>query len=257
MSWYMRSGTEFGKLAMGRTSANGMLPKQLPFAIIALVIVATVAASGVAVSSNGPAAGTADSDANGTSGASASQVSALDVSRERSPGARGDATLNKTKLARADEAKSSTQKRRSRLILPTEGGGLPTAATPLVLPFDMAALTLPTQQLQRGMAAIGSGNLMPVSLIGSPGGGSGGSAVGALPAIPGSGSDGSGAVPGGNVAPGATPAPVATSIPTPVPEVPEPSVWLTMLIGFGLTGAVLRGRRARRIGFAASEPAEV
>ena len=249
MNWFMRSETVVDTGATEQASAVGTFPKWLPSAIVALVILGAAAGSGVAVSKNGPAAGPTSGSGSATSGASADRASALGLSSNRSPGVRGDATLNKTKLARADQPKSSTEKRRSRLIPRGSDARLPAAATPLVLPFDMAALTLPTEQLQRGMAAVGSGDLMPVALTGSPGTG-GGSAVVALPATTGGGSGGTGAVPGGDVAPVATPAPQATGTPAPVPEVPEPSVWLTMLIGFGLTGAVLRNTRARRNGFA-------
>ena len=253
MSWFMRSESVVGKGA-NQASTDGAFPRRLPPAIVALAILGAAAGSGVAVSENGPAAAQTGGKGPATSGASDDQASALGLSSNRSPGVRGDATLNKTKLARADLPNSSTEKRRSRLIPRRADAGLPAAATPLVLPFDMAALTLPTEQLQRGMAAVGSGDLMPVALAGSPGAG-GSSAVVALPATSGGGSGGTGAVPGGDVAPVAMPAPQATSTPAPVPEVPEPSVWLTMLIGFGLTGAMLRNTRARRTGFAHGKPA--
>ena len=253
MNWFMRSEPGPEMRASEQARADGTLPKRLPSAILALAMLGAATASGVAVSNNGPVAEKSDGGP-AASGASADQASALALSGDRSPGVRGDATLNKTKLAHADQAKSSTEKRRSRLIPRRADARLPAAATPLVLPFDMAALTLPTEQLQRGMAAVGSGDLMPVALTGAPGAG-GGSAVVALPATAGGGSGGSGAAPGGDVAPTATPAPQVAATPAPVPEVPEPSVWLTMLIGFGLTGAVLRNTRARRNGFALGKPA--
>ena len=253
MSWFMRSEAIVGK-GSKQVKGGGTFAKRLPSAIVALVILGAAVGSGVAVSKNGPAAGQTGGNGAATPGASANHASAMEMSGGRSPGVRGNATLTKTKLANADQAEPSTEKRRSRLIPRKSDAGLPAAATPLVLPFDMAALTLPTDQLQRGMAAVGSGNLMPVALTGSSGGG-GGSAVVALPATSGGGSGGTGAVPGGDVAPVATPAPQATGSPAPVPEVPEPSVWLTMLIGFGLTGAVLRSARARRNGFAPGKSA--
>ena len=248
MNWFMRSEPGPAIRASKRGSADGALPKRLPSALIALAVLGAASASGVAVSNNGRDSGDSGSSDPVKSDALANRGSALDLSGDRSPGVRGDATLNKTKLAQADQPKSSTEKRRSRLIPRRADAGLPPAATPIILPFDMAALTLPTEQLQRGMAAVGSGDLMPLALTGSPGVG-GGSAVVALPATSGGGSGGSGAVPGGDVVPVATTAPQATDTPAPVPEVPEPSVWLTMLIGFGLTGAVLRNTRARRNGF--------
>lgn len=223
--------------------------------IVALAVLGVATASGVAVSNNGL------TSANSGGGkaitvASADKTSALGLTKERSPGARGDAAVNKTKQARASQFSSPTQKRRSRLIPRKADVGLPPAATPLVLPFDMAAVTLPTDQLQRSMAAIGSGNLMPVVLTGSAGAGIGVPGVVALPAIsgPGSGSGGNGTAPGGGIGPIGVPAPTVAVSPVPIPEVPEPSVWLTMLIGFGLTGAVLRSKRLRRIEFAAGKP---
>lgn len=47
-----------------------------------------------------------------------------------------------------------------------------------------------------------------------------------------------------------TPAPTPTTTPpvieTPVPAVPEPAIWLQMLVGFAIVGTMLRGRRGRR-----------
>ena len=151
MSWFMRSDPIRGELAPGYLAIDGAFPRRLPSAIVALVILGAAVGSGVAVSNNGPASNQAGVASNAPPGAST--ASASDLSQERSPGMRGDAVLNKTKHARADTATSSPQKRRSRLIPQKAIAGLPAAATPLILPFDMAALTLPTDELQRGMAA--------------------------------------------------------------------------------------------------------
>lgn len=50
---------------------------------------------------------------------------------------------------------------------------------------------------------------------------------------------------GGGGPPGTTPPPIVTP-PTPVPGVPEPGTWMTMILGFTITGWTLRRRRSKQ-----------
>lgn len=179
--------------------------------------------------------------------------SALQLVEGRSPGVRGEAALSKQKKASSADAKASPDRRASRSIPRRVAETMPPSAPPLVLPFDMASIIAPQNDLQQGLAAIGSGDLLPVAIGGASGGGAGPAIVN-LVSPPGAGG---GAAPGGGIAPDVVPPLVANETPVPVPQVPEPAVWVTMLLGFGLIGGMMRRRPPGRGLFAFAARAKV
>ena len=159
----------------------------------------------------------------------------LDMLDQRSPGARTEGQLTKTK-------------RHERALARMRGAPHVPAAAP-VPPGqpELAAILmdvpqpLPVELAAAPLAEVGPPPSLG-TLIGSPGGGGGGPLIGS----PGGGGGGGGGpgTPGGD-----TPQTIPTEQPhIPVvdtPAVPEPSTWATMLLGFAVIGWRVRRRTAR------------
>lgn len=162
-----------------------------------------------------------------------SAKSFLAMMTERSPGERTEAELTKTKKRAAVAA--PTQRALAKVVKPD----LPTQVGGVAPPLPDKAET-PAQ-----MAAIGPMLLTPTV----PGGG-GGIFV---PSPPGGGGGPPGGPPGTENPPPENPPPENPPPENPPPEnpppppetptVPEPGTWATMLLGFGLTGVMIRRRR--------------
>lgn len=186
------------------------------------------------------AAGTAFVGVSGPSGASALASAIMDpasVLAGRSPGARYPGALYQTKPARGPAAHVRTHVRTSvppavpglPVITGVEfTGDLPTGPA-FVDPFPPGGLTL----IPSGPSGVGGyaggfpgggGGFIGGSIGGGFNGGGGGGIL--LPVTGG----------GGGIV---TPPPGTV---TPVTPVPEPATWMTMIIGFAMVGAALRGR---------------
>jgi len=155
----------------------------------------------------------------------------LEMLDRRSPGARTEGQLTKTK-------------HHQRALARMRGAPhVPTAAPVPTGQPELAAILLDVPQpLPVDLAAPPLAELGPLpsldTLIGSPGGG------GSLIGSPGGGGGGGPGTPGGD-----TPQTIPTEQPhIPVvdtPAVPEPSTWATMLLGFAVIGWRVRRRTAR------------
>lgn len=204
-----------------------------PAPTIAVLFFTALAVSEVALSSALPPSGsTASLHALGEQ--SASQLSAADLVDRRSPGGRGVTTLNKFKAAHAVDT-APAMERRSRLI---PRRARQTGASPIPAPsapFDLAALTAPEDLLAFTPAVAQLGDLAPLLPRGLPFGAAAGPAPIGITNVTGSPQPG-----GGGAGPDSPP----DVTPTPVSQVPEPSVWLTMLLGFCAIGWILRRRPA-------------
>ena len=171
----------------------------------------------------------------------------LAVLAGRSPGLRPGGALLQTKLRREDAGGRRSNDAPDERVLSAvrTRPGEPSLLTSGFAPDDILGTLLPTdaQILNPGASAPGSFVLPGTASVGSGGGGFFG----------GGGTIGSGPGGGGSAV---TPPPPTISPPPPVASVPEPASWLTMLVGFGVVGALLRrfgspigaGRRdARRL----------
>ena len=158
--------------------------------------------------------------------------SLADLIGQRSPGARTEAMLTKTKHAKtlARHRQASAPHARHEAAVPpklaiTDIAKLleappPVLAPPAATPFPQVALTAPAPSLGGIIAPPGSsGGTMP--------GGSGGGS------------------PGGGTTPSSFPGP-ESKVPVSVPSaVPEPATWAMMLFGFGLIGWRIRLGRTK------------
>lgn len=143
--------------------------------------------------------------------------SIMDLMDQRSPGARTTAELTKTKarhrvLPERDAAAPSLPDNLAHILAPV----------PTVLPVDLGPPAIPELTLL-------TAPLPPAFFAPPPGGG-----VGAC--CGGGGGGGSGGGGGGTDSP--------PEVPHVPPPVPEPGTWMTMLLGFGLMGWLLRRERA-------------
>jgi len=171
------------------------------------------AAIGLAVASAFAVASFTGADLGGA--ATARAQSLIDLLDKRSPGRRTQGELTKTKVRHALLASRLAAVPSTKL--PAELEQVLAAPPPALLPVDVAAPPLVE------MAA----PLLPPGIFASPPGGGGG-----VTSPPGGGGPGS--------PPGQPPL-----TPVPPPAVPEPGTWLTMLVGFGLMGFLLRRRPTR------------
>jgi hypothetical protein len=149
--------------------------------------------------------------------------SLADLLSERSPGARTEGQLTKTKHARALARQRLAPKSRAPLMLPApkpdlaevaqllESPPLIPAAVDLEQPLPLAELNMPPPAL--------GGTVIPGPGFGSPPGGS---------------------------PPVTFPGPETKEPVPPPPAVPEPGTWATMLLGFALIGWRLRRRVSPR-----------
>lgn len=156
----------------------------------------------------------------------------LAVLAGRSPGLRPGGALLQTKLRRHDDGGRRSDDVPGERVLSAvrTRPGEPGLLTSDSAPADILGTLLPTdvgQSLNPGASAPGSFLLPGTAIAGGGGGGffGGGGTIGSGPG------GGSGAV---------TPPPPTISPPAPVASVPEPAGWLTMLVGFGAVGALLR-----------------
>jgi len=140
----------------------------------------------------------------------------MEMMNQRSPGARTAAQLTKTKSLHQSLAERTpaptlvhVPANLAQVIVPPVPGLVPVDLGP---PLELTFLAPPS----------------PPVLFAPPPGGGGGS---------GGGGSGGGGGPG---SPGAPPPPP----PPPPPAVPEPGTWMTMLLGFGMMGCLLRRERA-------------
>ena len=156
----------------------------------------------------------------------------LDMLDQRSPGARTEGQLTKTKRQHA----------LARMRGPAAHVQAPAAAPPLAPP-ELAAILMDVPQplpVEIAAAPLLQVDLGPPPLLGRVIGSPGGSSI----ATPGGPGGGGGGPPGGD-----TPQTIPTEQPhVPVidtPAVPEPSTWASMLLGFAVIGWRVR-RRTRR-----------
>jgi hypothetical protein len=162
----------------------------------------------------------------------AAAVQAIDLMRDRSPGVRRDAQLTKTKktsFASGTDA-GRTARALPRVRTPAGVVPLPIAEAPFA-----AALPAVAEAAPAAFPALFFGAPM---FMGGPGGGTFfGPGPSIIPPIGGGGGGG-----GVIILP---PAPPETP---PVAPIPEPATWLTLILGFGILGAV--ARRVPRLAFA-------
>ena len=139
--------------------------------------------------------------------------SIMDLIDQRSPGARTTAELTKTKARHAvlPEREAAAPENLAHILAPV----------PAILPVDLGPPAIPELTLL-------SAPLPPVFFAPPPGGGGGVTAC-----CGGGGGGGSGG--GGTDSP--------PEVPHVPPAVPEPGTWMTMLLGFGLMGWLLRRQR--------------
>ena len=139
--------------------------------------------------------------------------SIMDLMDQRSPGARTTAELTKTKARHVvlPEREAAAPENLAHILAPV----------PAILPIDLGPPAIPELTLL-------TAPLPPLFFAPPPGGGGGG--VGAC-----CGGGGGGGGGGGTDSP--------PEIPNVPPPVPEPSTWMTMLLGFGVMGWLLRRQR--------------
>lgn len=145
--------------------------------------------------------------------------SIMDLMDQRSPGARTTAELTKTKarhmiLPEREAAAPSLPENLAHILAPV----------PTLVPVDLGPPAIPELTL------LSPPPLPPVFFAPPPGGG-----VGACCGGGGGGGGGGGTD---------SPPPPPPGVPSVPPPVPEPSTWMTMLLGFGLMGWLLRRERA-------------
>jgi hypothetical protein len=162
----------------------------------------------------------------------------------RSPGERGDATAtSKPRQARVAAAAQAgagvgdgepNKSSRAAALLP----GMMTPQSPIDL--DSGAALLPLGSVPDQLAAPFATS-SPSGISGSEFGQAGPGIVFAAPSVGGGGAGGIGGPGNGGVTspPGSADVPVVA-----ISAVPEPSTWITMLLGFGAIGLALRRRRA-------------
>lgn len=158
----------------------------------------------------------------------------LAMMTDRSPGDRTKAELTKTKQAKLPDVPE--QRALGKIAKPEPPKELIEAIAPTV--------AKPVEEFAPALAALG-----PLLVTPPPGGGGG---IIIPPQSPPGG--GGGTPPGGGTTPPEEPPPenpppeeppVEEPPPEQPPVVPEPGTWATMLLGFGLTGLVMRRRRRR------------
>src|SRR3954454_8845639 len=179
--------------------------------IAAVAIVALGSGLGLAVTGVGP---------NEAVQAAVTQAKSLaELLNQRSPGERTEAALTKTNRAHA----LGKQRVHAAPPQPSELARILLAPPPELVPVDLG----PTAPL------LAMDSPLPIEAIFSaPGGGSSGVI------IPGGLAGGGGGSPGGPQSnPSSPPEPL-----TPIPAVPEPGTWATMMLGFGLIGWKMRCR---------------
>jgi hypothetical protein len=149
----------------------------------------------------------------------------LALMKDRSPGERTTAELTKSKNLRVaaviprQRALAKVQK-----AAPAEAPAeefLEALAPPLTQTAELPGIFVPMDLVQPLSTIPPEGGGPVITIPGGPGG------PGVFP-------------PGGNTTPTVVPPPAA---PPEVPAVPEPSTWLSMLLGFGLLGSAFRLRR--------------
>jgi hypothetical protein len=161
----------------------------------------------------------------------------MELLTDRSPGERTEAQLTKHRvahvLAERDAAPELPKVLSDVLAAPGPAEVVQSALAPAPVP-EFAAISSAPAIAAAMLPGPGGG-----VFIGGGGGGGGGSGGG------GGGSAGGGG--GGGSTPG-QPTPLTPSTPeTPdTPAVPEPGTWMTMLLGFGVTGAALRRERSQQ-----------
>lgn len=157
-----------------------------------------------------------------------SAKSFLALMTERSPGERTKAELTKTKSKKLAMAAPKMR-------------ALPKVATPELPKEFVAAIAPSLPNIAEVPATAPMTSIGPLLMTpGIPGAGGG---IVVPPQAP----PGGGGGPPGPESPPVTPTPTenppVTPTPTGVPPVPEPGTWATMLLGFGLTGWMMRRRR--------------
>ncbi|WP_395622028.1 PEPxxWA-CTERM sorting domain-containing protein [Sphingomonas daechungensis] len=154
-----------------------------------------------------------------------SAKSFLAMMSERSPGDRAKAELTKTKMHAAVAAP------RQRALPKVAQPELPKEFVAAIAPPVPTVADVPTSA---PLSSIGPLLLTP----GVPGGGGG-----ILVPNPPGGGGGTPGTPGTPETPPENPPPENPPPENPPPAVPEPGTWATMLLGFGLTGMMIRRRR--------------
>jgi hypothetical protein len=166
---------------------------------------------------------------------------------DRSPGARTSANLIKDKRSEApgSRALARTGTRQS----PVDLGALVEAAAPAIIAAAPENL-IGSPLLMAGLAPLPALDgfqtpdfvSFPGTGFGSTAGGGGGGVIG----LPGGGGGGA-APPGGGSSPPIDGGPIGGTPPPPgvVAAVPEPSVWLTLILGFGAIGWSIRRNRGK------------
>ena len=153
----------------------------------------------------------------------------LAMMTDRSPGDRTKAELTKTKQRKLPDVPE--QRALGKIAKPEPPKEFIEAIAPTV--------AKPVEEFAPALAALG-----PLLVTPPPGGGGG---IIIPPQSPPGG--GGGTPPGGGTTPPENPPPEEPPVEEPPPEqppvVPEPGTWATMLLGFGLTGLVMRRRRRK------------
>lgn len=184
----------------------------------------------------------------GTAAASAVATQVMDLLAARSPGERPDgAQPGKVKLAKAPRsAASPVAKAREQEAAARSAGLLPSIVVPQSAPGATGQAGLPPEFMTADAAPVGVSDVLGPEQILPVGPLASGIPSDVILAALAPGGGGFGVAPGAG---GNQPPPQPTIV-TPVSAVPEPSTWLTMLIGFALVGQALRrARSARDTGF--------
>jgi PEP-CTERM motif-containing protein len=150
--------------------------------------------------------------------------SLIELMDQRSPGARTEAELTKTKQAREAQAeeRAIVPKNLAEVLAPPAASPVPVDIGPATPVIELASVLPPGILLVPPTSPPGGGIVTP------PGGG----------VIP---PGGGGVTPPGG---GDTPPPGPPDTPPGPPPLPEPGTWMTMILGFGLVGWLLRRDRA-------------
>lgn len=181
----------------------------------------------------------------------------MSILERRSPGVRQVGLLTKVKRARKSTRLAGPAGPRQRVLSPARtpaGPGL--AGAPIS--FADSVVPIPFTSFTDAVPLLGApGGFLPVAGPLLAGGGIVVPPVfgGGVVAPPGGGGGGGGVVvPPDTVTPPPTTPPPPTGgegVVPPVLAVPEPATWVTMMLGFGVIGGMLRRRRARPVAAAA------
>ncbi|MEP7130581.1 MAG: PEPxxWA-CTERM sorting domain-containing protein [Sphingomicrobium sp.] len=161
--------------------------------------------------------------------------SLMELMDQRSPGARTEAELSKTK--HAGEVLAERQP-----VLPKNLAEVLSPPQPMPVPVDIDAPALAMELA----SAIPPGIIVPPAF--PPGGGIVTPPGGGIVTPPGGGIV---TPPGGGDTPPPGPPDTPPDTPPGPPPLPEPGTWMTMLLGFGLVGWALRRDKAAAIRLAA------